>query len=115
MFFASLGMLPILTFQRLHKRINPGGNRHQPHPSSLREGLLLTTCGSVVGPFLGMWMSLVALDRAPMGVAQTLCCLQPILILPFAHFIHKEHIGARGILGALLAVGGATVLFLAPQ
>ena len=115
MFFASLGMLPILAFRQFRRR-NGGDRTLQPaRKGSLREGLLLTGCGAVVGPFLGMWLSLVAADRAPLGVAQTLLSLPPILILPFAYFIHKETIGARAILGALLAVGGATVLFFAPR
>jgi drug/metabolite transporter (DMT)-like permease len=60
-------------------------------------------------------MSLVALDRAQMGIASTLCSLSPVFILPFAAWIHRERIGPRAILGALLAVGGTAVLFGAAQ
>ncbi len=63
------------------------------------------------GPFLGVWMSLVASDRAPLGVAQTLCGLSPVFILPFAALIHKERVSPRAVLGAVVAVGGSAVLF----
>ena len=78
----------------------------------MRSGLLFTAGGAVVGPFLGIWMSLLACDRAPLGVAQTLCSLPPVFILPFAHLVHKEHVSGRAVLGAFVAVSGVAVLFL---
>jgi drug/metabolite transporter (DMT)-like permease len=60
-------------------------------------------------------MSLVAADRAPIGVAQTLCSLSPIFLLPFAATIDKEHISLRAIFGAIIAVAGSALLFLQPQ
>ncbi len=107
MTFAGAGMVPVLL---LHLR---RAGRHRPprRYGSRRAGFLLATCGAVVGPFLGVWMSLVASDRAPLGIAQTLCSLPPIFILPFAAVLHKEHISLRAALGAAVAVGGAAVLF----
>ncbi|NUQ47564.1 MAG: EamA family transporter [Phycisphaerae bacterium] len=46
-----------------------------------------------------------------MGVAQTLCSLTPVFILPLAHLIHREHITPRAALGALAAVAGCGLLF----
>ena len=57
-------------------------------------------------------MSLVATDRAEVGVAQTLCSLSPVFILPFAVWFEKERIGIRAILGATVAVCGSALLFL---
>ena len=61
---------------------------------------------------MGVWMSLVATDRAEVGVAQTLCSLSPVFILPFAVWFEKERIGIRAILGATVAVCGSALLFL---
>ena len=59
-----------------------------------------------------MWPSLVATNRAQVGVAQTICLLSPIFIFPFAVWFEKERIGIRAILGATVAVCGSALLFL---
>ena len=60
-------------------------------------------------------MSLVAADRAPVGVAQTLCSLAPVFLLPFAVVIHKERVSPRAVVGAVMAVAGTALLFFKPQ
>jgi len=71
-----------------------------------------TIGGAVTGPFLGVTLSLVALGRAPVGIASTLMALSPVFLLPLSRFVFKEPIGLRAVLGTLLAVGGVAVLFL---
>lgn len=112
MLFAGLGMLPILAlhWRRQRKRLAAGVARVRTE--SRRTGLILTACGAVVGPYLGVWMSLVASDRAPLGIAQTLCSLSPVFLLPFAVFVHRERISPRAVIGALIAVGGSALLFI---
>ena len=111
MFFAGLGMIPILLIHAhlSRKRITAG--KLAQRTGSRIGGYLFASVGAFVGPFLGVWMSLVASDRAPLGIAQTLCSLTPIFILPLSARIHQEHIGYRAVLGALLAVSGAAWLF----
>ena len=111
MLFAGLGVLPLLALHVYRQRAGRVTYGLPPRIGSARAGLAFAACGAVVGPFLGVWMSLVASDRAPLGVAQTLCSLPPIFLLPFAATIHKERIGLRAVLGALIAVGGAALLF----
>ena len=112
MLFAGLGVLPIVAVHAYRQRVRRVPYAPLLRAGSLRAGLLFAAGGAVVGPFLGVWMSLVASDRAPLGIAQTLCSLPPIFLLPFAALIHKEHIGPRAVLGALLAVSGAALLFV---
>ncbi|MCP4592077.1 MAG: DMT family transporter [bacterium] len=114
MFFAGVGVLPILLLHGLRRRKRLAAGIQPLRIGSLRAGLALTACGAVVGPYLGVWMSLVASDRVPLGVAQTLCALPPVFLLPFAVLIYKERISLRAILGAILAVGGSTLLFINP-
>lgn len=78
------------------------------------RGLAFTALGAVFGPFLGVWASLEAAHRIPLGVAQTLLSLPPVFILPFAHLLHRERIGPRAISGAVLAFAGVAWLFLHP-
>ena len=111
-FFAGLGMIPIVYLHWLRERKRRAAGVRPAHIGSPRAGLFFTFGGAVVGPYLGIWMSLEAGDRVPLGVAQTLCSLPPVLILPFVHFVHKEHVSLRAILGAVVAVGGVALLFL---
>ncbi len=111
MVFAGAGIAPVLVFHGLRQRRRAARGVHPHRSGSRRAGFLFAAAGAVVGPFLGVWMSLVASDRAPLGIAQTLCSLPPIFILPFAATIHKEHIGLRAIGGAVIAVAGAALLF----
>jgi drug/metabolite transporter (DMT)-like permease len=57
-------------------------------------------------------MSLVASDRAPLGVAQILCLLTPLFLIPCMAPLYKERISPRAVIGALAAVGGVAVLFI---
>ena len=80
---------------------------------SLRDGraTAFIGLGAVTGPVLGVVLSLVAIAKAPMGVAATLMSLSPIILLPVSHFVFKEKVGGHAILGTLLALVGATALF----
>lgn len=109
MIFAGVGMVPIVIWHRTRRR-RPTARRSTPDRSAWPPGLALTFAGAVVGPYLGVWMSLVASDRASLGVAQTLCSLSPIFILPCVALLHKERVSARAVLGALVTVGGAVLL-----
>ena len=68
--------------------------------------------GSLVGPFLGVWLSLVAIQNTSVGIASTLMSLAPIFLLPVGKIIFKEPIGWRAVAGTVLALGGVAMLFL---
>lgn len=116
MFFAGAVSLPLTVYYvRRSIRARPAGDACEASSGSLiRMGLVYTAFGSVSGPFLGVWLSLVASDRAPLGIAQTLCSLVPVLMLPVTAIAYKEPVTLRAVLGTLLAVGGAGLLFLQP-
>jgi len=80
----------------------------------LRDPVAATTMigGAFAGPFLGVTLSLVALSRAPVGVASTLMALSPVFLLPISRLVFKEPITLRAVAGTLLAVAGVAVLFL---
>lgn len=112
MTFAGFGMAPLLAWRAFQRRIPPENANPRPDgPSPYRTGVLLACFGAVTGPFLGVWMSLVASDRVPLGVAQTLCSLPPVLILPFAAIVDRERLTVRAVAGAALAVLGVALLF----
>jgi drug/metabolite transporter (DMT)-like permease len=77
-----------------------------------RRSVLLILGGAIVGPFLGVSLSLFSLQRADVGVASTLSSLSPIFLLPISYVVFKERFGWTAILGTLLALSGVAVLFL---
>ena len=74
--------------------------------------ILLLLFAVVVGPVLGIILSLYALNWAPVGIVTTLMQVSPILLLPVDVFILKKKVSAGAVFGTLLAVGGAALLFL---
>lgn len=70
------------------------------------------TLGSFFGPFLGVSLSLLAVQYTDTGVAATFMALTPVMIIPPAILMRKEKVSAIEILGALISVGGVALFFL---
>jgi drug/metabolite transporter (DMT)-like permease len=70
-----------------------------------------TSAGALVGPFLGMTLSLVAISETATGIASTLTSLMPVFIIPVVWIIYREKTSWRGIIGAIIAVIGVAILF----
>ena len=68
--------------------------------------------GAFIGPFIGVWLSLVAVRSAPVGIASTLMALSPIILIPFDHWLFGETITARSIIGTVVALAGAAAIFM---
>jgi drug/metabolite transporter (DMT)-like permease len=67
--------------------------------------------GTVAGPFIGMTLSLAAVQLAHVGIASTLMSLSPVILLPLAHWIFKERITQRAIVGTVVAMVGVAMIF----
>ena len=76
------------------------------------KGFLFTIMGSVVGPFLGVWLSLYAVSHAKVGVASALMTTSPILLIPLSSIFLKEKIRKSGIIGTFITVVGSYMLFI---
>lgn len=77
-----------------------------------RRALWLTVGGAVVGPFLGITFSLIAVAHTHVGVAATIMATVPILMLPLLRIFYKERLTWKSIAGAFVAVSGVVLLFL---
>lgn len=98
-------LLPlVLLFRRLPDPVQAFRNDSQ--------GFWLTVLGSILGPFIGITLSLLAVQHTKVGIAATLIATVPIIMLPMVHFIYHERLSPRSILGACIAVLGVAVLFL---
>ena len=98
-------MLPILLLLKKYK--NPfrifGSNK-----SAFGKTLL----GTILGPFLGITFSLIAVENTKVGIAATLMSTMPIIMLPMVKYIYKEKLSWRAITGAVIAVAGVALIFL---
>ncbi|UCF70129.1 MAG: DMT family transporter [candidate division WOR-3 bacterium] len=77
-----------------------------------RKGTAALFGGAFCGPFLGVWLSLIAVQNTYIGVASTLMALPPVFLIPLSHWFFKERIGLGAILGTIIAVIGVALIFL---
>ncbi len=68
--------------------------------------------GSFFGPFLGVWLSLIAVKYARIGIASTLMSTTPIMLIPISYWIFKEKISSHAIYGTIIAIAGVAILLL---
>ncbi len=80
--------------------------RAEPH------ALGAITGGAIAGPFVGVWLSLIAIQHAPLGIAATLMSLTPVILLPIGRLFFGERITWRAIMGTVIAFAGTALLFL---
>ncbi|WP_075603912.1 DMT family transporter [Saccharicrinis aurantiacus] len=81
--------------------------------SALRNkpAMLSISIGSVFGPFLGVSLSLLAIQYTTTGIAATIMSIVPILIIVPSIVIFKEKVKAKEIIGAVIAVCGVILFF----
>ncbi len=77
-----------------------------------KKASLTMSCGVFFGPFLGVWLSLIAVQKAHIGIASTLMALPPIFLIPLSHWVFKEKITFGSIIGTVIAVFGVALIFL---
>ncbi len=77
-----------------------------------RSGMRYTALTTLFGPFIGVSLSLMAVQYARAGIASTLMALTPVLIiLPYA-VIYKQKVTPKEILGVIVSMTGVALFFL---
>jgi len=76
------------------------------------KGMAFAALGAFAGPFVGVSLSLLAIQHTETGVAATIMATVPVLIIPAVVLLHKERVSARAALGAVVAVSGVALLVL---
>ena len=76
-----------------------------------RRALKFIFLGSILGPFLGVWLSMVSIKYTSTGIGATIMATTPILIIPFSMIFHKDHPSIRAITGTIIAFLGVVLLF----
>ena len=88
--------------------------RHSDVPRVLKDRKTMGAMfgGAFFGPFLGVWLSMVAVTYTYAGVASTLMSLMPVMVIPIVWVVYKQRTTWRGFLGAAVAIAGIAILFL---
>jgi drug/metabolite transporter (DMT)-like permease len=101
---AMVGYLAVITLVRRWKAIAAG--------AAHARAMVVVVFGTLVGPFLGVALCMVALRYTRAGVTATIVSTMPVLILPFAVLVYREKVSLRAAAGAALAVAGVALLAL---
>jgi drug/metabolite transporter (DMT)-like permease len=90
------------------------GRSTRPFRALARDGRAALAIGlaACLGPVTGVWLSLVAIQHAPVGIASTLMALTPVLVLPLVFFVYRERVSLRALGGTLVALAGVALIFL---
>ena len=76
------------------------------------RALSLIAVAALIGPVLGIILTLYALQLAPVGIVTTLTQISPIILLPIEAAFFGRKITPWIISGTLIAVAGAVLLFM---
>jgi drug/metabolite transporter (DMT)-like permease len=68
--------------------------------------------GTVAGPVVGIWLSMVAIQLARVGIASTLMALPPIFVIPLEYAFQRTPVSARSLAGTVVALGGVALILL---
>ena len=69
--------------------------------------------GTLVGPFVGITLSLAAVQLTQVATASPLMALAPVILLPLEHWMFKERITQRAVVGTVAAMVGVAMIFWA--
>jgi drug/metabolite transporter (DMT)-like permease len=70
------------------------------------------TMGSIIGPYLGITLSYIAIINTKIGIAATLMSMTPLILIPLSAIFYKEKINIASIFGTIIAFAGVAILFL---
>jgi drug/metabolite transporter (DMT)-like permease len=77
-----------------------------------RRAMLVTTAGTIVGPVIGIWLSMIAFKGAKTGIAAALINTTPLMLIPIVYFAYGERPTIRTLFGTCVAVGGIFLLVM---
>ena len=77
-----------------------------------RKALALISLSAIIGPVIGIILTLYAMQLAPVGIVTTLNQISPVILLPIEAFYFGRRLTPGILAGTFTAVGGAVLLFL---
>lgn len=77
-----------------------------------RKGMNAAFWATFTGPFIGVSLSLMAVQYTEAGIASTLMALTPVFIIWPAHFFFGQQVTIKEIIGACVSVIGVSLFFI---
>lgn len=77
--------------------------------TSSRNAMFL---GALSGPVIGVTLSLLAAQRLPAAIAQTIFSLVPFVVMIIARVVYQEPLRLRSVIGAVISVIGVLILVM---
>ena len=77
-----------------------------------RRGMVALGVAILMGPFISVWISQVAIKNTEAGIAQVLLGTVPIFVVLPAWIIYRDRPTPLGLAGVVVAVAGGALLFL---
>ena len=77
-----------------------------------RKGMGYVLIATILGPFVGVSLSLMATLYTSTGIAQTIMAMTPIFILLPSRYLFHQKVTFLEILGAVISVIGVTLFFV---
>lgn len=77
-----------------------------------RRGVRALLVAVLMGPFISVWISLVAIKNTEAGIAQVLLGTVPIFVVLPSWLMYKDRPTPLSLLGIVVAVAGGALLFL---
>jgi len=77
-----------------------------------RKGMNAAVWATVTGPFIGVSLSLMAVQYTEAGIASTLMALTPVFIIWPAHFFFGQQVTFKEVIGACISVAGVSLFFI---
>ena len=77
-----------------------------------RKGMNAAVWATITGPFIGVSLSLMAVQYTEAGIASTLMALTPVFIIWPAHFFFGQKVAFKEVVGACISVVGVSLFFI---
>ena len=76
------------------------------------KGMNAAVWATITGPFIGVSLSLMAVQYTEAGIASTLMALSPVFIIWPAHFFFGQKVTFKEVVGACISVIGVSLFFI---
>ena len=107
------GLLCFSTWLWISNLRKPAGKRRTLLAStSNRTGMMAMILAVITGPFLGVGLSLMAVQYTAAGIASTIMATTPILILLPSRWLFGQKITLAMVIGAIVSVVGVSLFFV---
>ena len=82
----------------------------KPIFSNEKNNLPFMFLGTLLGPVMGVTLSLFAIQKLEVAVAQTIFALLPLFVLPISLIVYKERITIQSVFACIMALAGVLLL-----